>query len=128
MNIQDLRIGNTVLFATTEAEVLGVNQQTIIYRYDDSVGNLERKCLIQGIIGLKLTENHLSRFGFSRMPESEYTLNTYELDGFQLWDKHGDFSEVVYQSNKDSVILKTVHHLQNLFFDLKGAQLKFKIK
>jgi len=123
MNIKDLRIGNTVLFATTEAEVLGINPESIVYRYNDSVGNITRECLLQGIAALKLTKEHLRRFGFTLMNESEHTLNTYELDGFQLWDKKGDFSEVEFLTNRDSILIKSVHELQNLFFALKGKEL-----
>jgi hypothetical protein len=56
------------------------------------------------------------------MPESEYTI-TYENEGFQLWDKKGDFSEILYLNNCEYVELKTVHELQNLFFALKGKEL-----
>jgi hypothetical protein len=60
------------------------------------------------------------------MLESEYTLNTYEVDGFQLEDKNGDFSELFYLNYRESVDLKTVHELQNLFFALKGKELTLK--
>lgn len=127
MNIKDLRIGNTVLFATTEAEILGITSESIKYRYEDNLGKLPRECMIQGIAGLKLTKDHLKRFGFILMQESEYTLNTYEMDGFQLWDKNGDFKELVYSSNREFVQLRTVHELQNLFFALKGKELNLGI-
>jgi len=43
-----------------------------------------------------------------------------------LWDKKGDFSEILYLTNRESVELKTVYELQNLFFALKGKELTFK--
>ncbi|MDR4892285.1 MULTISPECIES: hypothetical protein [unclassified Chryseobacterium] len=76
---------------------------------------------------IPLTEEWLLTFGFTLMPESEYTLNTYEKEEFQLWNKKGDFSEIVYLSSRDTIELKSVHQLQNLFFALKGKELTLKI-
>lgn len=60
------------------------------------------------------------------MQESKYTLNTFEIEGFQLWDKNGDYVELFYLNNRESVHLKTIHELQNLFFALKKKELSIK--
>lgn len=64
--------------------------------------------------------NHewLTDFGFVKMHESEYTLNTYELNGFEVWDKNGDGKEFFYMNNKNSVKIKGIDHLQNLYYEL----------
>jgi len=43
MNIKDLRIGNTILFATTESEVIGGSDAGIKYRHEDGLGRLPRQ-------------------------------------------------------------------------------------
>lgn len=78
------------------------------------------------IFPIPLTEEWLLKFGFTLMPESEYTLNTYEFDEFQLWNKNGDFSEMKYLTNRESIVVKSVHQLQNLYFALKGEELTIK--
>jgi len=123
MNIKDLRIGNTVLFVNVEATVLGIGHDDIIIKYNNRMEDVTAKFMIQGVSALNLTVNHLFKFGFKLMPETEYTVNTYELEGFQIWDKNGDSTELKYLSNRDSVEIKHVHQLQNLFFALKGKEL-----
>lgn len=54
------------------------------------------------------------------------TVNIYEFEGFQIWNKNGNFTELVYVSKHDSVQIKYVHQLQNLFFALKGKELIHK--
>lgn len=75
---------------------------------------------------IHITEEWLYSFGFKKMIESEYTLNTYELNGLEVWDKNGDFSEVLFLTNKLSVTLQGVHHLQNLYYELLQEQLELK--
>lgn len=75
---------------------------------------------------IPINKEWLQSFGFKLMPESEYTLNTYELNGFEVWNKNGDFSELVYLTNKSSVILQGIHHLQNLYYELFQEQLQLK--
>lgn len=75
---------------------------------------------------IPINKQWLHSFGFKLMPESEYTLNTYELNGIEVWDKKGDFSEVLFLTNKLSVTLQGVHHLQNLYYELFQDHLELK--
>ncbi|MCT2406221.1 hypothetical protein NZD88_01460 [Chryseobacterium antibioticum] len=126
MDIKDLRIGNTFLFVNFEATILGIVHEDVIIKYNNKIEDVIAKFMIQGVSPLNLTEKHLFRLGFKLMPETEYTTNTYELEGFQIWDKNGDFTELLYLSNRESVHVKYVHQLQNLFFALKGKELTIK--
>ncbi|SHK84573.1 hypothetical protein [Chryseobacterium polytrichastri] len=74
---------------------------------------------------IALNEEWILKYGFTLMPENEYTLYTYELDGFQLWNKNGEFSEIEYLTNRESILVKYVHQLQNLFFALKGKDIEY---
>lgn len=82
--------------------------------------------VLSKISSIAINKEWLESFGFMLMPETEYTLNTYELNGFKVWDKKGDFSEVVYLTNHMSVVIKGVHHLQNLYYELFQEQLQLK--
>jgi hypothetical protein len=126
MEIKELRIGNIILFGNIEAEVLGTCGDAAIIKYNNKIEDVVIKLMLQAISPLGLSEDQLLRYGFALMSESEYTINTYELEGFQLWNKNGDFSEIVFLTNRDSVIVKSVHQLQNLFFALKGKELTIK--
>lgn len=70
------------------------------------------------LVPIPLTEEWLDRSELEKMPESEYTMNTYDFCGFKLWCNNGKFLFA------DKIEIETVHHLQNLFFDLKKRELK----
>jgi hypothetical protein len=78
-------------------------------------------CIIDPI---PLTEEWLIKFGFKLMVETEYTLDTFELNGVQLWNKKRDFTELRY--NTCGIDVKHVHSLQNLYFALTGEELTIK--
>jgi len=119
MEANELRIGNYV-----EVENYKIIQLENIHpKGTEKEGEVY---LISMLKPIPLTEEWLLRFGFSPMSESEYTLNTYELYGFQLWNKNGDFSEIVFFARDKSIVIRTVHQLQNLYFVLCGEELTIK--
>jgi len=70
---------------------------------------------------IPLTEEWLVKFGFTLMKETEYTINTFELNGVRIWNKKGDFTQLIYDTDK--IELKYVQELQNLYFALTGKEL-----
>lgn len=123
MNSKDFRIGNYIFFESILSEITGIMREQISFKYNTGGKDQYAQLITPGIRPIKITEEWLLKFGFSFMPESEYALNTYVLDEFQLWNKNVDFSEIVYLSNRDSIEVKSIHQLQNLFFALKGKDL-----
>ena len=130
MEANELRIGNFVQYIqgnkiiTTTVSCLCETFAELKHYNDDVIHSSSIDyCMI---VPTPLTEEWILKFGFSLMPESEYTFNTYEKEGFQLWNKKGDFSENLYLSNRDSIEVKSIHQLQNLFFALKGKELTLK--
>lgn len=129
-----LRVGNYVLNhhngRVRYAMVLKANSRdrlTISLESEREESEFYRICSNElTVTAIPINKQWLESFGFKLMPESEYTLNTYELNGFEVWDKNGDFSEVLYLTNKSSVILMGVHHLQNLYYELFQNQLHLK--
>src|SRR5690606_23732350 len=69
---------------------------------------------------IPLTEQWLIDLGLKRMPESEYTLDSYDLAGFKLWMNKGKFLF------NDKINIDYVHQLQNLYFALTGEELTIK--
>lgn len=70
---------------------------------------------------IPLDGHWLKRLGFTLMPESEYTLDTYQNDKLQIWNKKGDFSELYLNILHTRIYF--VHQLQNLYFALSGKEL-----
>ena len=52
-----------------------------------------------------------------KLPISEYTLNTYDFAGFKLWINDG---KILFN---DTIEIKTVHRLQNLYYELTNKQI-----
>ena len=70
------------------------------------------------IFPIPLTEEWLIKFGVKLMPESEYTMNTYDIAGFKLWRTNGKFLF------NDKIEIKYVHQLQNIYFALTNKELE----
>lgn len=71
---------------------------------------------------IPLTEDWLIKFNIKKMPESEYTINTYNLAGFKLWMKDGKFLF------NDQISIEYVHQIQNLYFALTSEEFNETIK
>lgn len=114
MKASELRIGNYVYRQSSKLII----DKSSVYQIENV--NLQSSLKYDPI---PLTKQWILDLGFKKIIESQYTLNTYEFYGFQIWDKFNDFSDVVYLTSQGETHLETVHHLQNLFFFLKGEEL-----
>lgn len=117
METNDLRLGNYIMDKKDE---------NIEYVY--RLHNLGDDMYINDMhpdacLPIPLTEWWIKQLKFKPMSESGHTPNTFERDEFQIWNKNGDFSEIIYLNNQNSIVIKYVHQLQNLFFVLKGQDL-----
>lgn len=130
---QELRIGNYVTTINRGGEVhmpTGITEKiggidffrvkTYDYKKPFASQKHHRLFAVADIAGITLTEEWLIRLGLKKMPESEYTCDTYDLAGFKLWMNNGKFLF------NDNIEIKHVHRIQNLYFDLKNEELTLK--
>ena len=128
MKVTELKIGNYILglplefdenedWEVCEVVILDSVGETEYEIWVDSKSNSEHFSEFKPI---PLTEDWLIKFELEKMSESEYTLNTYDLANFKLWMNGGRFLF------NDTIEIKYVHRLQNLYFDLKDKELKLK--
>lgn len=125
MNTTEIRIGNTILCNGKPEVVTGVLQYGVYFAFG-YCPNV--KGLLQPV---DITKEMLRNFGFTvEYKRCGYSANkTVNEDIFNLW--HGDgwdhwaFMMGGHDSEDNTfwVELRSVHHLQNLFFDLAGFQL-----
>lgn len=120
--VNDYRIGNLVL--DEDGELCMIEQlSSSKMECFQQVSNIENKSCISkkypsNIYAIKLTEEWLIKFGIKLMPESEYTMNTYDIAGFKLWRTNGKFLF------NDKIEIKYVHQLQNIYFALTNKELE----
>ena len=129
----ELRVGNYVsvngkIIKVNDIDEIGINSfvdcdfESVDYGgyFDVNKVNNPRHpvYLIEPII---LNEERLLRFGYKLMKESEYTFDTFELNGVGLWNKERDFSLLIFEFSNLEV--KHVHTLQNLYYALKNTEL-----
>ena len=114
---EEMMIGNIVQDNKGNLlEVMGFNEKTItFYVIDRSKFPLEDGWFA---VSIYLNEKWIDAFRIKKVPDSEYTLNTYDFLGFKLWYKDGIF---LYY---DRIIINSEHQLQNLYFSLSKKQLK----
>lgn len=126
--VQELRIGNHVqLFRRAEDKEMTHHKVKSIY-FDDDEGKyfveLEdgfRVNIDAGIEPIALTEDILIEYGFKEdiLWEDSYPVFYKEDFGLQChsWNK----DELYYDND---VEVKTLHHLQNIYFDIKQKELQ----
>lgn len=74
---------------------------------------------------VELTEEWLLKLGFKSNPY----IDMYELGCFDIYcDKTSGILRLWCEINDRIVELKTVHHLQNLYFAITGEELELKLK
>ena len=113
MKANELRIGNIVLYSEKQCMVLGIDEDTSIY-----LG----RCGWVAVDDLKpipLDKNILLSFGAKMQTKIHYKIEDLLL--FKYSDKY-----VVSINLQDIATVKYLHELQNLFFALKGEELKIK--
>jgi len=101
--VQELRIGNWVKQKRTKTDYYTTIQPSCFsVNIDD---NYEK---------IPLTEQWLLKFGFENEKE-----NHFNIGWFSIW-KCND----IFLCDKNGVIIKTVHQLQNLYFSIYQRELK----
>lgn len=113
MKANELRIGNIVLYAGQQCKVLGIDEDTSIY--------LER-CgwvAVEDLQPIPINKNILLSFGIKEQTNIHYKIEDLLL--LKYSDKY-----VVSINLQEIATIKYVHELQNLFFALKGEELKIK--
>lgn len=119
----ELRVGNIVSdFGGREARVSAITERGTIKlsseHYTDESFNLNERV----INPIPLTEEWLLRFGFDaeRMGDGflGYRLNYVDISM--------PYFEFTYDYGTESVEVKYVHQIQNLYFALTGTELKLK--
>ena len=111
MKAQDLRIGN--LFTQKGSQFVEVATF-------ETFELLSRGAIL--IESIPLTEDWLLKIGFKLMKETEYTLDTYEINGVQIWCPDRDRFNTGKHLKYDP-LMKYVHQLQNRYFSKTGKEL-----
>lgn len=127
LNINELRRGNLVGIASFMdfkiGVVLEIRREYIL---------VERKAEIHSsknhrIIPIELTEEWLNKLGFCRYENSPNKFLSPRVDGLRLMIRMDMFvsNRFFFIMNQNWAIdIKSVHHLQNVFFSLTGEELK----
>jgi len=78
---------------------------------------------------IQLTEEILEKCGGEKTGENEYHLNTYneEIKDIILLVEAANFYLGDENKNKSSLSIESLHHLQNLYFDLTKIELRVKL-
>lgn len=118
MKAKNLRLGNLITNKEGEIETVFTLHDKYINGYDGESGLLPDD--ESDYNGVKLTEKWIIELGLKRIPENEYTLDSYDLAGFKLWMNKGKFLFI------NKINIEYVHQLQNLFFALTGTELDVK--
>lgn len=112
INLRELRLGNLVYHNEKATPIIGIGQSgngfTDVGYFNDDKWDVEP---------ILLTEEWVIKLGIQKMPETEYTQDTYDLAGFKLWYNKGQFLFA------DKWPILYVHQLQNLYFSFKGEEL-----
>lgn len=125
MKVEELRVGNWVLFDGHKARIASVHINGSVSLYGKTTKDIIISSIsISKIEPIEIQEFILEKFGFSfNKGETEYTINEgcefvigNLFDNKKLW--------FVYNVKIDgSVYFEFIHELQNLFFGLIGREL-----
>ena len=90
------------------------------------IANISRTDKLEGVTPIKLTEDWLIRFGFDSNPYDDTYLKGFGLDGLMTIHCDKTQGKLILWEDRTSVILKTVHQLQNLWYVLIQEELTIK--
>lgn len=110
IDVKDLMVGNVILCNGLRTIINNSLMKDII-----------NKETIWTIEPLKLTESILMKCGFKKLKQTEYTVNTFELDGIRIWVKNGRF----YVSSLFPI--DYLHELQQLYKILAKQELEIEL-
>lgn len=122
MESTDFRIGNLITGANgLIGAIKNINHSTLRHYVGNELGEI--LCDYSQIKPIPLTEEWLLKLGFVEMEKSEYTLDTFELDGVKIWLKE---DRLACFSDWTMCIITNVHQLQNLYHALTLKELTIK--
>jgi len=73
-------------------------------------------------VEIKLAEEILHRLGYTYCPIRE---NHYVLNGHTIWNAKQD-GDTMFMCDKNGIIIRYAHKLQNLHYELTGKNLTYK--
>jgi hypothetical protein len=113
IQVQDLMIGNYIKWKDNGS----IFEITIDLFFDKYFCNHLNKGHFEPII---LSEEILLKCGFEKLAETEYTINTYELDNVRVWVNNGKFFVL------SLFHINYLHELQQLYKILTKQELEIK--
>ena len=112
MEARELRIGNLVYDLSNELIIVhGIDDIDV---FNKNMGDIP----LHSINPIPITEEWFDRFGYSICG---FKHNHLVVRGHRIWRCEG-----MWLCDKNGVIIKHVHQLQNLFFALTGKELELK--
>lgn len=131
MDTKELRIGNLVLINGKETIVENIGENYVNrYFYEGGHGDCGstmddyNKADGDVLSGVPLTEQKLIEFGFENI-DDEIDHSEFVHGDFTIFGQGSDIQTPFYYETKNSekVIVEYVHHIQNLYFDIKRREL-----
>lgn len=121
MEANELRIGNMLHFPFTNEniEVLGINAHEENFKIINSISFKKESNLycekISVLKAIPLTEEWLLKFGYWKLDNKDIHFVT---KGHTIWK-----CDNLFMCDKNGLIIKSVHQLQNLYFALNKEEL-----
>ena len=138
LRAEELRIGNLVRLRNSEIDieacVNGVWNDTARGRFSVHLEGNGIINTIDQIEGVPLTEEWLEKFRFVK---EDSDVNDYEDDYQEWYEKlfpvigvlcQSDTKEYLFDEDTDTLRIKYVHELQNLYFALTSKELTIKVE
>ena len=120
MKIQELRIGNLIMWEDESHDIISVTGLNI-EDIDESVGTSNNEiAMIDEFIPIPLTEEWLIKFGFETKGKGWYKIRDFYTVRFT------DIGVEIHFVHGTLKTVQSVHSLQNLYFALTGTELILK--
>lgn len=119
MKIKELRIGNYVLAGEYDFPmcVTGIFEDKVYLNFDGNNDD-DLICKEIEIMPIRLTDETLLKFGFVK-GDIYHFIDDFYIDNWNPEQSH-------YTYNAETVKIKYLHQLQNLYFSLTGKELKYE--
>lgn len=121
MILNELRRGNLILTSEKTGQKPYLRSIVKEIRENGVIVDGDRLCKAEDISGIEITEEWLIKFGFEYIEGAGMNSNIYKKNAFCIDDRY-----ILKYSYIGTKSLLYVHHIQNLFLDLTGEQLKIK--
>jgi len=76
---------------------------------------------------IKITPEWLEHLGFRTRTNERMGVIEYFIEGFSIWTYLGDCAEYMYDGD-ETIEIKSIHQLQNLYYANRGTELKYNQK